>query len=347
VVRESGRGGPATPDVAKDKLLAPAQRDEHLARARIVIDSMDPARDAFVGPGGSDAFSFLAVVDCRYDPDQTSAGRSPKFFCRDAQGDKLKVKYGCSNGEVFGEVAASRLLWLLGFAADRMYPVIVRCRDCPPIGGVPLDDGSLRLDCAVIERKSGDALEATADQGWAWNELDAVRASAGGGTRAHIDALRLMAALLQHNDSKPENQRLECSAGDWVRTADGRACRAPRLLIQDLGATFGGAGNRVRWDSKVDLEHWREQRIWRDGATCTANLAGSTLDGTLSDPQIGEAGRALLAERLMRLTPKQVRDLFRAARVTLRDRGTTIEDWERAFWYKAWQIVHHRCPGGT
>ena len=46
--------------------------------------------------------------------------------------DVVKVKYGENNGEVFAEVAASRLFWALGFPVDRIYPVKVLCRNCPP-----------------------------------------------------------------------------------------------------------------------------------------------------------------------------------------------------------------------
>ena len=40
---------------------------------------------------------------------------TPKFECEVTPGDVVKVKYGENNGEVFAEVAASRLFWALGF----------------------------------------------------------------------------------------------------------------------------------------------------------------------------------------------------------------------------------------
>ena len=85
-------------------------------------------------------------------------GNSPKFQCRVAPArrggdDDVKVKFGINNGEVYGEVAASRLLWALGFGADRMYPVRVICRGCPEdVGGEALPDGSRVIDPAVVER---------------------------------------------------------------------------------------------------------------------------------------------------------------------------------------------------
>ena len=78
------------------------------------------------------AFPFDAPVTCVYDyPDKPLSGVSPKFECAIKPGDVVKVKYGEDNGEVFAEVASSRLFWALGFPADRMYPVKVTCRNCP------------------------------------------------------------------------------------------------------------------------------------------------------------------------------------------------------------------------
>ena len=67
---------------------------------------------------------------------------------------EVKVKFGGNNGEVYGEVLATRLLWALGFGADRMYPVNVICRGCPAeLLGIERPNGESRFDPAVIERK--------------------------------------------------------------------------------------------------------------------------------------------------------------------------------------------------
>jgi hypothetical protein len=206
-------------------------------------------------------------------------------------------------------------------------------------------DGTQRFECAITERKAGEVIESAPDQGWSWKELDGLPLHPSGAPRAHVDALKLLAVLLQHNDAKEANQRMDCPADAWNREPGGeKVCTDPRLLIHDVGATFGGAGNRVREDSKADLDHWQEQMIWRDGKTCTTNLVGSRSSDTILDPVISESGRAFLAGLLMELNPAQIHDLFRVAQVTTRDRGTTLSEWESAFWYKAYQIVNHRCP---
>src|SRR5687768_13867649 len=84
------------------------------------------------GPSGPDAFPLDATVTCEYDyPDKRLSGVTPKFECAVAPGDVVKVKYGEDNGEVFAEVAGSRLFWAMGFFVDRMYPVKVMCKNCP------------------------------------------------------------------------------------------------------------------------------------------------------------------------------------------------------------------------
>ncbi len=64
-------------------------------------------------------------------PDKPLTGMTPKFECDLGKDDEVKVKYGEKNGEVYAEVAASRLLWALGFQADVMYPTKVTCRYLP------------------------------------------------------------------------------------------------------------------------------------------------------------------------------------------------------------------------
>src|SRR5207247_1395965 len=158
-----------------------------------------------VGPQDNKRFAPLATVPCDYVP-RKSSGHSPKFMCGITPDDEVKVKYGQTNGEVYGEVAATRLLWALGFGADHMFPVKVECRGC---SADPARDSTQRqpevlFHPAAIERKMpGEVMESFPDSGWSWPELELVSESAGGAPRAHRDALKLLAVLLQHTDSKP------------------------------------------------------------------------------------------------------------------------------------------------
>ena len=96
-------------------------RADAIARAQVWTATEIPVVNIRTGPGGRRAFAFRETVTCDY-VDKDLAGRSPKFACASA-GDDLKIKFGSGNAEVCAEVAATRLLWTLGFGADRMYAV--------------------------------------------------------------------------------------------------------------------------------------------------------------------------------------------------------------------------------
>ena len=313
-----------------------------IARSQVWIHTDIPSMDMRTGPSGPGSFEPGATVNCEY-TDKKLSGRTPKFVCRLPDGDELKVKYGGANGEVYGEVAATRLLWALGFGADGMYSVRVVCRGCPPkIGEVTRDNGDRLLDPAAVERKlAGDELT---DQ-WSWDELDQVDEAAGGAPRAHRDALKLLAVMLQHSDSKPQQQRLICLEGEDTR------CATPLMLINDVGITFGRANMfNLHRPGSVNLAAWSKLPIWKDPTGCVGNLSGS-FTGTLKNPVISEAGRKFLADLLVQLADQQLHDMFEAARVKLRPRDpddgrsgfATVEEWVAAFKQKRTEIVERRC----
>jgi membrane-associated phospholipid phosphatase len=314
-----------------------------IARAQVWAPTDIPKMDVGRGPAGADAFDLGALVPCDYVGDALG-GNSPKFECRVRPGDDVRVKFGAANGEVYGEVAASRLLWALGFGADRMYPVRVACRGCPEsVGGRLLPDGRRLIDPAVIERKvEGVAFGAVADAGWSWPELDLIDEAAGGASRAQRDALKLLAAFMQHTDTKPEQQRMVCADA---------LCDRPFMMLNDVGLTFGRA-NLLNENAtgSVNLQEWAKTPVWKGGTGCVANLARS-FSGTLKDPVISEDGRRFLARLLAQLSDAQRLDLFAAARVDLRPRSpddresavATARDWVRVFDEKESEIANRRC----
>src|SRR5688500_17256829 len=188
-------------------------RAHTIARAQVWSRTDIPQMDMTRGPALPDGFAPGAMVVCDH-LDKTLSGRSPKFACMFNKTDELKVKYGGTNGEVYGEVAASRLLWALGFGADAMYPVRVICHGCPrELAGLARNDGTFLFDPAVVERKTpGAEITPDGEEGWAWDELERIDEHAGGATVAERDALKLMAVLLQHTDTKPQQQRIICRA---------------------------------------------------------------------------------------------------------------------------------------
>ena len=326
-----------------------AARKAVLGRAEIWRHTNVRAMDLKRGPQQPGAFAFGATVVCSY-RDKQLEGRSPKFACVIGSDDEVKVKFGGANGEVYGEVLATRLLWALGFGADRMYPVNVVCRGCPDeFGGTRLPNGDSRFNPAVIERKMpGSEWPREGSSGWSWNELDEVHASARA-QRAHRDALKLLAVFLQHTDSKPQQQRVVCLPSQRVRTRG--SCGVPFLMINDVGLTFGRANRTNAADTgSVNLVAWRETPVWKEPAGCTGNLPKS-FTGTLENPLISEDGRRFLAALLSQLSERQILDLFEAARVQLRLRNpadvssgfATIDEWVAAFTHKRAEIVQRRC----
>jgi hypothetical protein len=304
--------------------------------------------DLKAGPQAPGAFQPSETVTCTY-VDKKMSGNSPKFTCALKPDDEVKVKYGRDNGEVYGEVATTRLLWALGFGADHMYSVRVVCRGCSPDphrdhGG---RSGEAVFDPAAIERKMpGHTLETKEDSGWAWPELDQVDEASGGAPRAHRDALKLLAVFLQHSDNKPAQQRLVC----LTHLEEGKACTEPFMMLNDVGLTFGKA-NRFNRNApgSVNFEKWSTTPVWKDAKSCEGNLSKS-MTGTLGDPVIGEAGRKFLANLLVQLSDAQLHDLFDVARFPLRSLGAgepkgaaTIEEWVDAFKHKRDEVLTRTC----
>ncbi len=321
-------------------------RADALRRATVWRQPETPISSADLehNPPGPDSFGTTEVVPCKFQL-KDSAGRTPKFQCVRPGGDVLKVKYGHNNPETFGEVAATRLVGALGFGADRMYVVgVVRCFGCPayPYPKIGIFD-ALRTDAsrafdfemAVIERRLPGVEIAG---GWAWPELDSIDPTAGGATRAQVDALRLLAVFLNNWDGKPVNERLLCQGGfDPVA----KECAAPLAYMQDLGQTFG--------PKSIDLDGWTRTPVWADAATCRVSMSTLPWKGaTFRDGTISEGGRAFLAALLRQLSAAQVRALFSGARFTEFFRNAAAADpdaWTRTFLARVAQIADRPpCP---
>jgi len=362
--------------------VTPAQRLDALKRARVREDVDVASRDLYRGPRGSLSFAVDEEIRCDFVP-RPIRGWSEKFFCRLDDGRVFKVKYVENDRfkEVYGEVLGTRLFWALGFFTDRMLPVRVTCRGCPrhpwtwvnaghnpkkldEAGAIPplppeAEIGTYTFDPAALEEPLDAAwIEERPNQGVTWHSLEQVDPSAGGATKADLDALRLLAAFAQCADNSAEQNVLACPRGEILPAdGDGPVCRRPVVYVGDLGAVFGHGGLTTAHEGRVDYDGWRSLSVWRDAATCTARLnsiGGPLRPSTLRHPVVGEAGRALLASLLDQLSDRQIADLFRAARVdrlhqTTREgegsREVTIDDWVALFRTKREEITHHPgCP---
>jgi hypothetical protein len=327
-----------------------AARLRALRSARVWGEPSRPIASADFGanPGGPGAFRVDEDVPCTFRL-RPSVGWTVKFECTLASGEDVKVKYGHNSVEVFGEVAATRLLSALGFGADRMSVVrSVKCRGCPlhPYPKIPgLDavrenpDREVTFEMAAIERKvPGRPIRGAESTGWAWYELDRIDPAAGGSSRAEVDALRLMGVFLEHWDNKAGNQRLVCL--DEGGSALG--CAQPFAYLQDVGQTFGPRA--------VDLDGWSRAPIWADASTCRVDMKDLPYQGaTFGEAHISEAGRRFLGGLLRQLSHAQIVALFQAARfpayLRQSERGRDLENWAAAFEDRVRQIVDRPpCP---
>lgn len=316
------------------------ERASAISRAKVWTKTDVASMDIKAGPQRKGAIAPMAEVTCTYVQKELS-GKSRKFLCELAPGDEVKVKYGERNAEVFGEVAASRLFWALGFGADAWYPVSVVCLGCgpDPFKERARFDGETRFPYASIERKlPGKVLETKEDEGWTWKELDLVDADKGGATRTERDALVLLAVMLQHTDSKSQQQRLICTGDEKAS-----GCPEPLMYAHDIGLTFGNATLFNRQPaSSVNFNNWTHEKVWKDAKTCHANISKSWT-GSLRGPLISEGGRKFLSDLLNQLTDAQLTDLFTVARFEQYSR-VKVEDWVAAFKTKRREIASVTCP---
>ncbi|MGE3974815.1 MAG: hypothetical protein AB7F59_09850 [Bdellovibrionales bacterium] len=318
--------------------------------------------------GKKNVLRFNDRVTCQFTkPGSEMGGATPKYKCvitkieRDGKAvtvlpnDEVKVKFGKDNLEIYAEPAATRLFWAMGFFADTVIPVTVICENCPKDPAKDKDPavGQTRAEeIALIERKfSGETMEQfnMEDQGWTWREFGLNTKNAA----ATKDALSLLAAFVGHGDNKPPQQRLVCSKNKIKVDATNKktTCADPKMFIQDLGSTLGGAGKFTTETAKMNLKHWAnkpDHTIWKDSAKCEARLSKSmsAKDG-IGDPVISEEGRRYLGALLCQLSTQQIHDLFKVARVEqmpVSDEGTafatnSIDNWVRVFKEKREQIV--------
>jgi hypothetical protein len=338
-------------------LTSSRSRAAYLAHATMWKDPGDLSSDEILA-GPSDVFPYSAAealegIGCTFlKPGVELGGKSAKFLCATSDGRTLRPKYWdpereTGNREVFAIVAATRLMWALGFEVLHALPINVRCDGCPsnPMTGEGARSARDYVAELSVYPPSGPRILSRddRDQGWSWRELDdAISALPPGPERTrqrlHFDALALLGVFLQHGDRKPEQQVLYCDApvdmaagkrqtskaGDMaailLERPDSSSCPKAAAVIVDVGATFGGAGHTSSDETaKMNLDAWQGKTVFKpdhDG-TCRGRLTVSLAAGRdgEGDPEISEEGRRFLLQQLHRLSPAHVRAIFAAARV--------------------------------
>jgi hypothetical protein len=142
-------------------------------------------------------------------------------------------------------------------------------------------------------------------------------------------------------------------------------CEKPVVMVQDVGATFGGGGwFTSNGSAKMNLQVWSGKKLWNSVGTndapkqCKAALSKSlTAHDGLSDPPISEEGRRFDAGLMCQLSDHQIEELFKASRVAAMpqyhnhdgsfksgvDEASVIRQWVDAFKQKREQLASGRC----
>ena len=372
------------------KFYTPKDRIAAIQAAAIFTPRIVGDADVLVGPPQDPKqFQFHPgdKVTCDFDkPGTQMGGKTPKFSCKitkveSADGqvqtltpemneEPVKVKYGAEDNEIYAEVASTRLFWALGYYADSWFPVKVECHNCPanPDSGSG-DKGVQTFDAATTVRKfPGHKMyeEGKSEEGWSWKELDL-----NGRPDSEKDGLKLLAAFVQHSDNKPPQQRLVCDGVkvDQSTNPFTTTCKQSTMLVQDIGATFGGGGLFTsNTGAKMNLKEWSGKKLWKkvgtpamkeaDCPVCQAQLTMSlTASNGLSDPTVSEEGRRFLAGLMCQLTDTQIENLFKAARVAFMpeyhnsdgsfkqglDEATIVKQWADAFRARREELASGRC----
>lgn len=264
------------------------------------------SRNLFYGSGGEkDAphtvFTFV---------EEDLKGTNPKMVVRDENGVKWKVKLGV---EARPEVAASRLVWAVGYSANEDY-FMPELR----VQGLPRHlhrgqklvrpDGSMhnvRLKRYVEGEKKIDE--------WRWRNNPFT------GTR-ELNGLRVMMALINNWDLKDDNNSVYME----------KRPREHVYLVSDLGASFGttgrswtatmGKGNlgsyeRSKFISNVSAQYVDFETPTRPalGIICKPKDFIKRLELRWIGKDIPRADVEWIGQLLAQLSPAQIQDAFRAA----------------------------------
>jgi hypothetical protein len=279
------------------------------AQAATAVIWADPgdirSKDLFWGLGGNQdqpkpPFEFL---------EEDHHGTNPKFDVRDSDGKKWHVKLGA---EARPEVAASRLLWAIGYSANENYFLAqLHVNDLPPLtrGQGFVRPGGDILGVRLQRPPHGKKRIGN----WNWRHNPFV------GTR-EFNGLRVMMALIRNWDLKDDNNAILQADSD--RTI---------YEVTDVGAAFGSSGKRHSSAySKGNLKEFRKGQLiskthddfvdlhfptlpWPILALFEARFYFSQVGTRWIGKDIPREHAKWVGSLLAQLSPDQIRDAFRAA----------------------------------
>jgi len=225
-------------------------------------------------------------------------GLTQKFLCSDdgQYGSKIwKVKYTLPqekrpNAEVFTEVAANRLLWMLRLYSDTTNPVKVECKGCPEDPWFDYykqkksyhDRDTTRVFAfAIVEEKlPGAQFKHRTKKGEVYTEgfkfKDFLKDSdARSQTENHARfLLASVHGLLYSTDSKAGNQKLICIRNQSKKEIKAKGCKKIVAFTKDLGFSFGGHDITDIKTSKTNYEYWKNHTLINSECVIDTHIIG-------------------------------------------------------------------------
>ena len=194
------------------------------------------ARDLYWGAGSADAAPKPPFVFVKED----TSGTKPKVEVTDANGTVWIAKFASQSStgtEVHAEIAASRLLWALGYFVEEHYFVakekITGVQRGRRTSHAISPDGS--FSAARFERRPP---EVSRGDHWDLNDNPFVGSP-------ELSGLKILVMLLNNWDARPGNTRI-------LRVPKHGGGTEERYVLSDLGTAFGrmesAAGKATRWN---------------------------------------------------------------------------------------------------
>jgi len=273
--------------------------------ATLWVDPGDiKSRDLFYGPGGQKELPKAPVTFLQED----LHGNSPKFDVHDESGEKWKAKVGV---EAKPETVASRLLWAVGYFANVNYFFDeLKVENLPPQlkRGQEFVEGDGKVRGVRLQKHSGKK-----ERYWNW------RKNSFTGTR-EFNGLRVMMALLNNWDLKDDNNAVIANPANPQQKI---------YEVSDVGASFGSSGESyTNKKSKGNLEAYSHSRFVEKVTDKHVDFNFPThlpflyifnfphFFSELHNRSIGKhiprRDARWVGSLLAQLTPKQIREAFRA-----------------------------------
>lgn len=250
--------------------------------------------------------------------------------------DHFKIKYlkpphpnhNPRFNEVFTSVATTRIIWVLGFPADHVYPAgaasCIGCTDDPFGKKLADNTASLKDAPAVFKIVNAerdlpwDQINPDDDETWSWT--DAAKFYSDGEwthqQKVEFDAYRLALGLIHYYNALPQQNRLVCAEWEAATAGHGKVCGKPVIYVHDLGSTFGkkrSGFDLLGTNPRGSFEAYEPQTVFLNPGNCELR---ATL---LGDKQVLKEAQDLMIHRLERMDRETVKSIFRVSRFNMMD----------------------------